>query len=56
MYAIRSYYDYEDEVERRLERLTTVIEPMFTILMGLVIAAIIVTMYLPIFQLGAAIR
>jgi len=47
---------YEDEVERRLERLTTVIEPMFTIFMGLVIAAIIVTMYLPIFQLGTAIR
>jgi len=47
---------YEDEVERRLERLTSVIEPMFMILMGLVIAAIIVTMYLPIFQLGAAIQ
>jgi len=47
---------YEDEVERRLERLTSVIEPMFMIFMGLVIAGIIVSMYLPIFQLGATIR
>lgn len=47
---------YEDEVERRLERLTSVIEPVFMIFMGVVIAAIIVTMYLPIFQLGATIQ
>lgn len=47
---------YEAEVERRLVRLTTMIEPALMMVMGLIIAFIIVAMYIPIFQLGATIR
>jgi type IV pilus assembly protein PilC len=46
---------YEDEVARRLDRLSTMIEPVIMLVMGLLIAMIVVAMYLPIFQLGATI-
>lgn len=46
---------YESEVERRLTRLTTMIEPMLMMTMGLLIAFIIVAMYVPIFQLAGTI-
>jgi type IV pilus assembly protein PilC len=48
---------YESEVERRLERLTTMIEPLMMVSMGLLVGGIIVAMYIPIFQLaGTAAR
>ena len=48
---------YEAEVERRLERLTTLIEPLMMVGMGLLIGGIVVAMYIPIFQLaGTATR
>lgn len=43
---------YEAEVEKRLDRLTTLIEPAMMMTMGLLIGAIVVAMYLPIFQLA----
>lgn len=43
---------YEAEVERRLDRLTTLIEPIMMVGMGLMVAVIVVAMYLPIFQLA----
>ena len=43
---------YESEVEKRLDRLTTLIEPAMMMTMGLLIGAIVVAMYLPIFQLA----
>ncbi|MEJ2698387.1 MAG: type II secretion system F family protein [Desulfuromonadales bacterium] len=46
---------YEAEVERRLERLTTLIEPMMMLSMGLLIGGIVVAMYIPIFQLAGAV-
>lgn len=46
---------YEAEVERRLTRLTTMIEPILMMTMGLLIAFIIVAMYVPIFQLAATV-
>ena len=46
---------YEAEVERRLTRLTTMIEPLLMMTMGLMIAFIIAAMYIPIFQLGATV-
>jgi len=46
---------YEDEVARRLDRLSTMIEPVIMLVMGLLIALIVVAMYLPIFQMGATI-
>lgn len=47
---------YEAEVERRLTRLTTMIEPLLMMTMGLLIAFIIVAMYVPIFQLAGTIN
>ncbi len=47
---------YEDEVARRLDRLTTMIEPLMMMSMGLLIGAIVVAMYIPIFQLAGTVR
>ena len=46
---------YEAEVERRLDRLTTVIEPVMMLTMGLLIGGIVVAMYIPIFQLAGTV-
>lgn len=46
---------YESEVEHRLTRLTTLIEPVLMIVMGGLIAFIIVAMYVPIFQLAGTV-
>ncbi len=47
---------YEEEVERLLDRLTTLVEPIMMMSMGLLIGGIIVAMYVPIFQLGSTVR
>lgn len=46
---------YEAEVEQRLNRLTTMIEPLLMVVMGSLIAFIIVAMYMPIFQLAGTV-
>ncbi|HKL25972.1 MAG TPA: type II secretion system F family protein [Desulfuromonadales bacterium] len=46
---------YEAEVERRLDRLTTIIEPAMMLTMGLLIGGIVVAMYIPIFQLAGTV-
>ncbi|MEA3545256.1 MAG: type II secretion system F family protein [Thermodesulfobacteriota bacterium] len=46
---------YEAEVEQSLTRLTTMIEPILMMIMGLMIAFIIVAMYVPIFQLAGTV-
>ena len=47
---------YESEVERRLERLTTLIEPLMMMIMGLLVGGIVVAMYIPIFQMAGTVR
>lgn len=47
---------YEAEVERRLDRLTTMVEPLMMMTMGIVIGAIVIAMYIPIFQLAGTVR
>ena len=46
---------YEGEVERRLDRLTTMIEPAMMLIMGLLIGGIVIAMYIPIFQLAGTV-
>ncbi len=46
---------YESEVERRLDRLTTIVEPLMMLTMGLLIGGIVVAMYIPIFQLSGTV-
>ena len=47
---------YETEVERRLERLATLVEPVIMLVMGLLVGGIVVAMYIPIFQLAGTVR
>ncbi len=47
---------YDQEVENRLSVLTTMIEPVLMLSMGLVMAVIVVALYLPIFEMGARLK
>ncbi len=47
---------YDQEVENRLTVLTTMIEPVLMLTMGLVMAVIVVALYLPIFEMGARLK
>ena len=46
---------FDEEIETRLGRFVTVIEPVLLIVMGLVIAALLVALYLPLLQLGTVL-
>lgn len=47
---------YDQEVENRLAVLTTMIEPVLMLSMGIVMAVIVVALYLPIFEMGAHLK
>ena len=47
---------YDDEVDTAASNLTTLIEPVVILFLGVVIGGIIVSMYLPIFQLGTVLN
>jgi len=51
---VADYYD--QEVENRLTTLTTMIEPVLMLTMGLVMAVIVVALYLPIFEMGSRLK
>ena len=46
---------YTKQVNASVDRLTSLIEPLLIILVGIVIGGVIIVTYLPIFQVGAAI-
>jgi type IV pilus assembly protein PilC len=46
---------YDEEIETRMERFVTLVEPVLLITMGLVIAALLLALYLPLFQLTSVI-
>ena len=46
---------YTKQVNASVDRLTSLIEPLLIILVGVVIGGVIIVTYLPIFQVGAAI-
>jgi type IV pilus assembly protein PilC len=43
---------YENDLDLRLSQLTTWIEPVLLLIMGILVGAIVVVMYLPVFQLA----
>ena len=45
---------YEEEVDAAVENLTALMEPLVIVFLGVVIGGLVVSMYLPIFSLGAA--
>ena len=46
---------FDEQIETRLGRFVTVIEPVLLIVMGLVIAALLIALYLPLLQLGTVL-
>jgi len=46
---------YEQQVDDAVDVLTTLLEPMIMVVLGVVVGGLIVAMYLPIFQLGSVI-
>lgn len=46
---------YESEVDNLADSLTSLMEPLIMVLLGSIVGALVLAMYLPIFQLGTAI-
>jgi type IV pilus assembly protein PilC len=47
---------YDQEVENRLTAITTMIEPVLMLCMGVLMAFIVVALYLPIFEMGSRLK
>lgn len=47
---------YEEEVDRAVVRLTTLMEPVLMIVLGVVLGGIVISMYLPIFEIGSMVQ
>jgi len=47
---------YDDEVDNTVANLMSLLEPMVIMFLGIVIGGLVVSMYLPIFKLGAVIQ
>lgn len=46
---------YEEEVDNAVDNLTTLMEPMIMVVLGVLVGGLIIAMYLPIFQLGQVV-
>ena len=53
MIKIADFYD--EEIDEDVERLTSLIEPIMIVFLGLVIGTIVVAMYMPIFKMAGAV-
>ena len=47
---------YDEELETNLERFVMLVEPVLLILLGIVIAALLLALYLPLFELSSVVR
>jgi type IV pilus assembly protein PilC len=47
---------YEGDLDQRLNQLTTWIEPVLLLIMGVIVGAIVIIMYLPVFQMAETVR
>ncbi len=52
----RAAYFYEKQVEAVVERLTSLIQPLMIIMLGGMVVVIVVSIYMPIFKIGQALR
>ncbi len=50
---VASYY--EEEVDNMVDGLTSMLEPMIMIVLGILVGGLIIAMYLPIFELGSVV-
>ncbi len=46
---------YEEEVDNLVDNLSSLMEPIIMVILGILVGGLIVAMYLPIFKLGAAV-
>jgi len=46
---------FEQEVDDAVEALSSLMEPMIMVVLGVVIGGMVISMYLPIFKLGAVV-
>lgn len=47
---------YDDEIARKVEWFTKILEPMLMMLIGLVVGLVVVLMYMPIFEIAGSIQ
>ncbi|TXR52009.1 type II secretion system F family protein [Reinekea thalattae] len=46
---------YEQEIKQQIDALTDLVEPLMITILGIIVGGLVVSMYLPIFQMGSAI-
>ncbi|NOT12592.1 MAG: type II secretion system F family protein [Methylococcaceae bacterium] len=46
---------YEEEVDNLIDNLSSLMEPLIMVILGILVGGLIVAMYLPIFKMGAAV-
>ncbi|GIX27584.1 MAG: hypothetical protein KatS3mg123_1465 [Burkholderiales bacterium] len=46
---------FEEEVDNAVEALSSLMEPMIMVVLGVLIGGLVISMYLPIFKLGAVV-
>ncbi len=46
---------YEADVEESVDRLSTLMEPMIMVVLGIIVGTLVVAMYMPIFKMGAVV-
>jgi type IV pilus assembly protein PilC len=44
---------YDEEIETEVGRFITIIEPLLLIVMGIIIAAVVLALYMPLFELSS---
>ncbi|TAJ76395.1 type II secretion system F family protein [bacterium] len=47
---------YEEEVDNAVANLTALMEPMIMVFLGVILGGLVISMYLPIFQLGSLVQ
>ena len=46
---------YDEEIETEVARFITLIEPVMLVIMGVVIAAVVLALYMPLFELSSVV-
>ncbi|WP_027962909.1 type II secretion system F family protein [Halomonas halodenitrificans] len=46
---------YEEEVDNRVDTLTSLLEPFIMVVLGVLVGGLVISMYLPIFELGSVL-
>jgi len=46
---------YEEEVDDAVNNLTSMMEPLIMVVLGVILGGLVIAMYLPIFQMGSLV-